>query len=101
MDCAFKCIVTLACVLSLLVPSSHQASAAEAHKYEVATFEADVTIPVGHACMGGGISDAKEIVDPLLAKGFVLTGGSNPVVVIAVDYCQLNNDAYDRWREVL
>ena len=69
--------------------------------FRVATFEADITIPVGHACMGGGVEDAKEIVDPLLAKGFVLTGLDRPVVVIALDWCQCNNDSYDRWRDVL
>jgi hypothetical protein len=67
----------------------------------VATFEADITIPIGHACMGGGVDDAKEIADPLFAKGFVLTGAGRPVVVIALDWCQCNNDSYDRWRDVL
>src|SRR5687767_3802997 len=57
----------------------------------VATFEATITIPVGHACMGGGISDAREIIDPLFAKGFVLLGVDKPVVVVALDWCQCNN----------
>lgn len=69
--------------------------------YAVAPFEADITIPIGHACMGGGIKDAVEIVDPLWAKGFVLLGGEKPLVVIALDWCQCNNDSYDRWRDVL
>jgi hypothetical protein len=69
--------------------------------YHVATFEADITIPLGHACMGGGVADAKEIVDPLWAKGFVLLGADKPIVLVALDWCQCNNDSYDRWREVL
>ncbi|MBP7936850.1 MAG: exo-alpha-sialidase [Phycisphaerae bacterium] len=69
--------------------------------YRVAVFSADVTIPIGHACMGGGVADAKEIVDPLYAKGCVLLGPGEPVVVIALDWCQCNNDSYDRWREAL
>ena len=52
--------------------ATNRLSAAEPGEYRVATFTADITIPVGHACMGGGIADAKEIVDPLFAKGFVL-----------------------------
>jgi hypothetical protein len=79
----------------------HQGARAEAVEYRVASFEAEITIPVGHACMGGGIADAKEIVDPLWAKGFVLLGAEMPVVVIALDWCQCNNDSYDRWRDVL
>ncbi|HOW70616.1 MAG TPA: hypothetical protein PKY77_08450 [Phycisphaerae bacterium] len=69
--------------------------------YRVAVFSADVTVPIGHACMGGGVADAKEIVDPLYAKGCVLLGPGEPVVVIALDWCQCNNDSYDRWREAL
>lgn len=69
--------------------------------FHVATFEADITIPVGHACMGGGVADAREVVDPLFAKGFVVFGAGKPVVVAALDWCQCNNDSYDRWREAL
>lgn len=70
-------------------------------EFRAATFEADITIPIGHACMGGGVADAREIVDPLFAKGFVLLGAGQPIVVVALDWCQCNNDSYDRWREVL
>jgi len=69
--------------------------------FRVATFEADITIPIGHACMGGGVTDAREIVDRLSAKGFVLLGAGEPVVVVALDWCQCNNDSYSRWQEVL
>ncbi len=72
-----------------------------AGELRAAVFEADITIPLGHACMGGGISDAREIVDPLFAKGFVLLGADKPIVVVALDWCQCNNDSYDRWRDVL
>lgn len=67
----------------------------------VANFEADITIPIGHACMGGGVADAKEIVDSLYAKGFALLGAGEPIVVVALDWCQVNNDSHDRWRDVL
>ncbi len=72
-----------------------------AAEFRVATFEADITIPIGHACMGGGVADAKEIVDPLFARGFVYLGAGERIVVAALDWCQCNNDSYDRWREVL
>lgn len=71
---------------------------AAAPEFRVATFEADITIPIGHACMGGGVADAKEVMDPLFAKGFVLLGSGEPIVVVALDWCQCNNDSYDRWR---
>ncbi len=77
------------------------AELANAGEYRAATFEADITIPIGHACMGGCIAPAKEIVDPLFAKGCVLLGAELPVVVIALDWCRCSNDSYDRWRDVL
>lgn len=69
--------------------------------YELASFSADVTIPLGHACMGGGILPAQRIVDPLEARGIVLLGGEKPFVFVSVDWCEIRNDAYDRYRALL
>ncbi|MBM4070840.1 MAG: hypothetical protein FJ271_18070 [Planctomycetes bacterium] len=77
------------------------ASAAEPAAYRVATFTADVTPPIGHACMGGGIKPAERIEDPLFVHGFVLFGLGKPVVLASVDWCEIRNDAHDRWREAL
>ena len=54
-----------------------------AGEWRVATFQADITIPIGHACMGGGVSDAKEIADPLLARGLVLLEADKPPAIKA------------------
>jgi hypothetical protein len=51
--------------------------------------------------MGGGIAPAQKIDDPLFANGLVLQGGKQPVVLVAVDWCEIRNDAYERWRTVL
>lgn len=67
----------------------------------IATFSEDVTPPIGHPCMGGGIPPVREIADPLGARGIVLTGAGKPIVVVSVDWCEIRNDAYDRWRNVL
>lgn len=67
----------------------------------ISTFSADVTIPKGHPCMGGGIAPAREVLDPLFARGVVLLGPDPPVVIAAVDWCEIRNDAYDRWRDAL
>jgi len=69
--------------------------------FRLSTFSAEVTIPIGHPCMGGGISPAKSIEDPLFANGFVLTGAGQPLVYVAVDWCEIRNDAYDRWRKLI
>ncbi len=71
--------------------------------FRLATFSADVTPPLGHALLGGTTTPppAHAIDDPLYAKGFVLLGGEKPVVLVSIDWCEIRNDAYDRWREVL
>lgn len=73
--------------------------AREEVKLTLATFETDVTIPIGHPCMGGGVAPAKEVIDPLLAHGFVLQGAGKPVVFVALDWCEIRNGAYERFRE--
>jgi hypothetical protein len=67
----------------------------------LATFTVEVTPPVGHPCMGGGIAPVKDVLDPLFAHGVILHGAAKPIAIVAVDWCELRNDAYDRWRTVL
>lgn len=70
-------------------------------KFYLASFRVDVTVPLGHACMGGGIVPATEIVDPLYAHGVILLDNDLPVILVAVDWCEIRNDAYDHWRTAL
>jgi len=54
--------------------------------------------------MGGGIAPAAKVVDSLEARGFVLLSmkqGAKPIVVCAVDWCEIRNDAYEQWRTAL
>jgi hypothetical protein len=75
--------------------------AAAEGRYQLGTFVAEVTPPLGHPLMGGGIAPAQRIEDPLFVHGFVLRGAGKPVVLAAVDWCEIRNDAYERWRTVL
>ena len=68
-------------------------------KLSLATFVTEITCPLGHPLMGGGIAPAKEIVDPLFAHGFVLQGVGKPVAFVALDWCEIRNGAYDLVRE--
>jgi hypothetical protein len=69
--------------------------------FRVAPFAADVTIPLGHRCMGILPTKARTIEDPLEARGFALLGPDKPIVLLALDWCELRNGAYDQWREAL
>jgi hypothetical protein len=77
------------------------ANVAHSSGFRLATFSADVTPPPGHPCMGGGIAPVERIEDPLFARGWVLLGPEAPIVCVAVDWCEIRNDAYDRWRGAL
>lgn len=69
-------------------------------RFRLANFEADITVPMGHGMMGGSWL-SKRVADPLEARGIVLLGGGAPVVFVALDWCEIRNDALDRWRQVL
>lgn len=71
---------------------------AEQRQFKLSTFLEEVTIPLGHPCMGGGIAPAREVLDPLFVHGFVLQGIGKPVAFVAVDWCEIRNGAYDRFR---
>jgi len=89
------CAVLLG-VLAMAVPALAGPPA-----YRVASFEVDVTVPMGHALMGGGIAPASEVIDPLSARGIALLGPEPAIVWVAVDWCEIRNDAYDAWRDAL
>lgn len=89
------------CVAICLQITSQLASADDAPQLMVASFTADVTIPLGHRCMGVLPTKSSEIVDPLECHGFVLLGAGEPIVLAAFDWCEIRNDAYDQWRDAL
>jgi hypothetical protein len=67
----------------------------------IATFRADVTPPIGHPLCGGWIKPAVAVDDPLEAIGVILLGSDEPIVLCAVDWCGLRNDANRLWREAV
>lgn len=76
------------------------ASRGKEPQLRLAVFRADVTVPLNHGMMGGAWL-SKRVVDPLEANGFVLLGGEAPVVFVSVDWCEIRNEACERWQSVL
>jgi hypothetical protein len=95
--------MTLLLLVMSLFTMGNVLPAEDAGSFRLATFSADVTPPLGHPLLGGTTTPppAHAIDDPLLARGFVLLGGEKPVVLVAIDWCEIRNDAFDRWRDVL
>ena len=77
---------------------SHAAEPREG--YRLAVFDADVTVPLGHGMMGGAWQST-SVADPLEAHGVVLLGADKPIVLVAVDWCEIRNEAYFRWQTAL
>ncbi len=70
--------------------------------FQIATFRADVTPPLGSPlCCEGGVKPAAEIVDPLTARGIVLLGLPKPIVLVAVDWTGIATEGWDEWRAAI
>jgi hypothetical protein len=67
----------------------------------LATFACDVTPPDGHPLCGGWIEPVRGVDDPLRTLGIVLLGVGKPVVLCAVDWCGIRNEAFRMWRKAL
>lgn len=64
-------------------------------------FRFDITPPEGHSLCGGWIKPVVGLDDPLEAVGFVLRGAGKPIVLCAVDWTGLLNEAHVAWRTAL
>lgn len=74
---------------------------AQAEPLRIATFQFDVTPPLGSALCDGLVPVAAKIDDPLFARGIVLLGAGQPIVLCAVDFVGIGNAGHDAWRETL
>jgi hypothetical protein len=67
----------------------------------IATFTCDVTPPEDHPLCGGWIMPVRGVDDPLKALGVVLLGAGRPIILCAVDWTGLRNEAFRTWRAAL
>jgi hypothetical protein len=77
------------------------ASSVSAQSLRIATFQLDVTPPLGSALCEGFVPEVSKIDDPLFVRGVVILGAADPIVLCAVDFVGLGNSGYDAWREAL
>lgn len=84
-------VIATVCLLST-------ASAADQSELKVAVFQTDVTPPIGSPV---AYAPTRSIVDPLSARGIVLTGAGKPIVLCAIDWIGIGNGGHDTWRQTL
>lgn len=96
---AFPIVAILS--IFLMAGGAAYSPAASRPALKIATFEADVTPPLGSVLCHGSVAPAKEIVDRLSARGIVLIGSGRPIVLCAVDWVAISNEAHDAFRSSL
>lgn len=69
--------------------------------FRIAPFRFEVTPPLGHPLCGGMVKPVLAHDDSLEALGYVLLGAGDPIVVCAVDWTGLLNEAHLAWRTAL
>ncbi len=94
-------VSSLFLLLSACVAVEPLGSGADVRPLELATFHVDVTPPLGSPLCHGAIEPAKEIVDPLSARGVILTGQGAPIVLCSVDWVGIGNAGNHAWKEAL
>ncbi|HAH43556.1 MAG TPA: hypothetical protein DCM07_01635, partial [Planctomycetaceae bacterium] len=80
---------------------ANQAETTRNPNLHIAAFRFDVSPPKGHSLCGGWIKPVVGYDDSLEAIGYVLLGAGKPIVVCAVDWTGLLNDAHIAWRTAL
>lgn len=86
-------------IAGLLAPSVTWGESSTSLK--IAPFRFDVTPPMGHPLCAGWITPVVDVDDPLEAIGFVLTGAGKPIVICAVDWTGILNEAHLQWRQAI
>ena len=83
----------------LAAPLLHLKAAAD--DLRIATFEVDVTPPLESPLCHGNVMPVKQIVTPLLARGLVILGSGQPIVLCAMDWVALANASNVTVREMI
>jgi len=86
---------------ALLIAFLCLATSLRAADLQIATFQVDATPPLGSSLCNGGVKPAKEIVTPLTARGIILLGPGQPVVLCAFDWVGIANESHDAFRAAL
>lgn len=86
--------------LALLLAAAG-ALASEQVPLRIASFEADVTPPLGTALCFALVPPGDRVDHKLTARGLVIHGAGKPVALVAVDWVGIGNEGHDRWRNAI
>lgn len=97
----FRFCLSLILLLFVALQDSNAAVALESEVsgVQLATFDVDVTPPVGNHLAYDPVKRVDELT--LRCRGIVLKGNDAPIVLCAVDFLGIANEAHDAWREAI
>ena len=70
-------------------------------RFKLATFEFDVTPPLGTPLCEGAVEKAQRIDDPLKCRGVIFLSDQQPIVLCAVDWVGISGKGHEAWRKAL
>ena len=79
----------------------HQSPRAGDNVLKVATFQFDVTPPLGTPLCEGAVENASRIDDPLTCRGIIFLSEQKPIVLCAVDWVGISSEGHEAWRSAL
>jgi hypothetical protein len=91
-----RCRTLVALAILVLVARS-----ASAQALKIATFEADVTPPLGAPLCDALVPPSQHVDDLLLARGLVLLAEGPPIVLCALDWVGIGNTGHDAFRDAI
>jgi hypothetical protein len=74
---------------------------ANAEPLRIATFEVNVTPPLGTPLCDALVAPAKQVDDPLLARGIILFPDGKPIVLCAMDWVGIGNTGHLAFRDAV
>ncbi len=91
-----RCFQVLTCAFITSVSVLGGVAENAVNPLRVGTFIVDASPPIGSAL---AYNRCDKIGMPLTARGIVLSGVGEPIVLCAVDWIGISNGGYDAWRE--
>ena len=84
---------------SIWLVASPTGMAQNSGEVQIATFDVNVTPPVGNFMAYDSVKRVDELT--LRSRGIVIKGSERPIVLCAVDFLGIANEAHDEWRELI
>ena len=95
------CSVNLSVLAAPLVAAAPPRTPGAPTMIKLATFRVDVTPPLKHPLCAGWYGTAAGVSDRIHAQGVVLLGRDRPVVLCAMDWCEISNRSHITLRKKL